>query len=521
MLKRTAFPLLFALASTHFLACNAEPPTACQTGSSACFSELESILVCTDAQWAVERCDEGEICHESRCQALTCRPRSKTCLEGKVVTCSGDGSVWSAPEACGDGEVCANGRCEARLCEPNALRCTADETGSERCAADGTHWAPAADCGAGSRCADGACLRESCTPGERTCSATSVYECVGAGDWKETACPAGEECVFGRCVECLMNDQCVDGSVCEDGACVVVPLDIVTDSLPAGTINAAYAATIEAEGGKPPYVFTVTAGALPAGLALSPEGALSGRATAAGNTSFTVLATDALGATASQPFTLSILAEGELKITTASLKTADLDYPYSFDLKAAGGVPPYAWQSLQPMPGGLALTSSGRIEGTPTDEGDFPLTLRVLDVRTPPGYAAKDFTLTVKIAPLEIIGGEQEINLFIAKLLTLPLIVQYIPYSQQLQARGGRKPYTWTEQNPGVPLPGVTFGLPPGLTLSSSGKLSGTVTDTSTATTLNLMGFNLTGYFFGARVTDSQNPAKTKDAIYFIPTIAL
>jgi Putative Ig domain len=49
----------------------------------------------------------------------------------------------------------------------------------------------------------------------------------------------------------------------------------------------------------------------------------------------------------------------------------------------------------------------------------------------------------------------------------LPDAVEFQPYSQQLVATGGTGPYTWTAT-------GGTF--PPGITLSSSGLLSGVPT---------------------------------------------
>src|SRR5262249_50238828 len=47
-------------------------------------------------------------------------------------------------------------------------------------------------------------------------------------------------------------------------------------SLRRGGVGLAYAETLSATGGASPYAFALTAGALPAGLTLSPGGALSG-----------------------------------------------------------------------------------------------------------------------------------------------------------------------------------------------------------------------------------------------------
>ena len=67
------------------------------------------------------------------------------------------------------------------------------------------------------------------------------------------------------------------------------------------------------------------------------------------------------------------------------------------------------------------------------------------------------------------------------------------------------------------------WGLPNGLSMTPEGKISGSITDTSTATTVSipLANINLTGYFIYARVTDSQPTPAYKEAIFFIPTVPI
>ena len=72
-------------------------------------------------------------------------------------------------------------------------------------------------------------------------------------------------------------------------------LQITTSSLPAGTVNVPYAANfkLEAAGGSAPYKWSVSTGALPAGLTLnSATGSISGTPTAAGDVNLTVTVTD-------------------------------------------------------------------------------------------------------------------------------------------------------------------------------------------------------------------------------------
>ena len=88
-------------------------------------------------------------------------------------------------------------------------------------------------------------------------------------------------------------------------------------TLPNGTVGAAYSQTITASGGTSPYTYTITAGALPAGLTLASSGSLSGTPTAGGSFSFTVTATDAGGFTGSQAYTITIAAPANIRWTGA------------------------------------------------------------------------------------------------------------------------------------------------------------------------------------------------------------
>ena len=95
------------------------------------------------------------------------------------------------------------------------------------------------------------------------------------------------------------------------------PLDlrfhILTDALPPGAVGESYDGNLTTFGATTPVTWTVSAGALPAGLTLAaggdPEEAkaeISGTPTAAGSTSFTVKGTDAAGAVATHEYTLEV-----------------------------------------------------------------------------------------------------------------------------------------------------------------------------------------------------------------------
>jgi PKD repeat protein len=84
------------------------------------------------------------------------------------------------------------------------------------------------------------------------------------------------------------------------------PLVIASTTLPAGQEGAAYSAALQASGGVAPHQWSLFSGSLPEGLALDVAGNLAGTATSAGEFSFTVRLTDAVGATTTQALTLTI-----------------------------------------------------------------------------------------------------------------------------------------------------------------------------------------------------------------------
>lgn len=83
---------------------------------------------------------------------------------------------------------------------------------------------------------------------------------------------------------------------------------LAPSTLPTVTQGVAANLTLTATGGTPPHVFAVTAGSVPAGLTLSPDGVLSGTPTTAGSSTFTVRATDAGGCFVESGYSLTVLA---------------------------------------------------------------------------------------------------------------------------------------------------------------------------------------------------------------------
>jgi hypothetical protein len=83
-------------------------------------------------------------------------------------------------------------------------------------------------------------------------------------------------------------------------------IDFTPPTLPSGTVGVPYAQTFIGSGGTAPYIFSMTAGALPAGLTLTPAGVLSGTPTTAGPSTFTIRATDANGCFVERVYSVAI-----------------------------------------------------------------------------------------------------------------------------------------------------------------------------------------------------------------------
>lgn len=156
--------------------------------------------------------------------------------------------------------------------------------------------------------------------------------------------------------------------------------------LPDGNVGTDYANFVTATGGSGSIRWSIAAGALPAGLALTDfapsSGLISGRPTTAQASTFTVRATDDAGNTATRQFTISINAARPLVITSPSqLPDGTVGAAYAVGVFADGGTTPYSWtRTAGTLPPGLALQASpGRIQGTPTTAGTFSFTLRVAD----------------------------------------------------------------------------------------------------------------------------------------------
>ena len=182
-------------------------------------------------------------------------------------------------------------------------------------------------------------------------------------------------------------------------------LTITTTTLPGGTVGTSYSQSISASGGTLPVVWSVTSGALPAGLTLAgtstASGTVSGTPTATGSFSFTATAKDSSTppVTLNQPLSIAI-ANLPLSIATTSLPNGVVNTAYSAPLQASGGTPPYTWTvaSGSSLPSWLSISGSGTswtIGGTPTTAATSSFTLQVSDSGSPVQTQTKQLSVTV------------------------------------------------------------------------------------------------------------------------------
>ncbi len=212
-----------------------------------------------------------------------------------------------------------------------------------------------------------------------------------------------------------------------------------------GQLTVPYNLQFSATGGSPTW--TVSSGALPAGVTLSSSGLLSGTPTAAGDYSFKIKATDG-SRSDTQSYSLSVVPK--LQIGPAR-GTAEVGVPFQLAAQATGGKPAYAW-SLDggtTLPAGLTLDpATGAITGTPTAPG----------------------RVSVKLALTDSLGLKTTLDLSFTIVPRLLLSKKALPgatagakYNVLVAKTGGARPFKWTITGP-----------PQGLKLNArTGQLSG------------------------------------------------
>ncbi len=241
-----------------------------------------------------------------------------------------------------------------------------------------------------------------------------------------------------------------------------VPLFIAPTTLVNWTQGlAGYSQTITASGGTGTVTLSMTGGALPTGLKFnSTTGVISGTPTAAGTYSFEITATDGVGDTAAEIYSITISAP--LSVTTSALSGWDKNETgYNQVLAVAGGTGPLTFSVKSGLPAGLTINSNtGAITGTPTTTGTFKFTVVVTDSLG----SSTSKALSIVIGTLPSITTSSLTN----------WDVNLANYKQTLAATGGTGKLTYSLSAPNT--------LPTGLSLSTTGVITGTPTATGSFT---------------------------------------
>ena len=226
------------------------------------------------------------------------------------------------------------------------------------------------------------------------------------------------------------------------------PVSISAVNVAEGVAGEPYTQRFIATGGNGSFSWTVSSGTLPAGLALSGGGVLSGTPTQTGTFGLTLVVTSG-----DQSSALSIqLVIAEPLQVRAELPIGVIGVPYAGEIVASGGTGSFTFAvSAGSLPDGLGLDASGTIAGTPTVVGTETLTFEVTS-----GAQTESLVWSLTISdPVEIATA------------TLATGVRGTAYAVDLAVTGGNGVNTWSL---------VGGALPDGLTLDTGGAIAGTPT---------------------------------------------
>lgn len=231
------------------------------------------------------------------------------------------------------------------------------------------------------------------------------------------------------------------------------PLQITTNSLPSATVGTVYSAALAASGGTPPYAWSTTSGALPAGLQLSAStGAISGTPGRSGSYSFNAQVQDAKSALSSVSLSVAVSPAPAPTISNASPTNGSVNGGTSVTISGANFRSGATVQFGGIAGSAIQVLNSSQIQTTTPAEASGTVSIKV---QNSDGQSATDLNSFSFTGPaLQIITN------------SLPVGAIGSNYSATLAASGGTPPYTWTNAG---------GALPAGLQLNSStGTISGT-----------------------------------------------
>ncbi len=246
------------------------------------------------------------------------------------------------------------------------------------------------------------------------------------------------------------------GGVANFVVSAVPPPQILTTSLPDATVSNFYSAGLTVTNGSYPTFWSLTSGALPGGLSLNIFGYIFGTPTNLGPFNFTLKVQDPRGSNDVRALSINVLPApaGPFQISTTILPSGAVGCPYTNQIVATGGVPPYSWTLASDsgaLPDGFGFDTNGLLAGIPTTDGYFYLDFQVTDSIGAGTNAYLSFSVNTVLQTYDspLPPGEVGLSYY-----------AYPPVS------GGAQPQFWSV---------ISNSLPPGLTNDpASGLIYGT-----------------------------------------------
>jgi len=201
--------------------------------------------------------------------------------------------------------------------------------------------------------------------------------------------------------------------------------------------------------------YTFSATGLPAGITMTAGGLISGTPTVSGTFSYTVTVSDGKGHTSKNACSVTIAPAPPVVANCANISANQGVAITPVQLTATGGVGSSYTFSATGLPAGITMTPNGLISGTPAVSGTFSYTVTVNDGKGHTGTGACSVSVNAPVT---------------ANCVALTAVQGVAITPVTLTASGGAgAPYTFTAS-----------GLPAGLTMSTSGTISGTPTVSGT-----------------------------------------
>src|SRR5580704_3646370 len=226
------------------------------------------------------------------------------------------------------------------------------------------------------------------------------------------------------------------------------------------------------------YNATATGAVLPA-KATALGSAIHSASTSAADPTATVTATSVADTSKSAAVTINITPPPA--IPTTSLPAGTEGTAYNQTVASSGGAGTLTFTiSTGSLPAGLTMDTSGHITGTPTGpNGTATFTVKVSDSSNGGALSStQNLSILINLPPAPAITTS-----------SLPAGMEGTAYNQTIAATGGLTPYTFTISS--------ATGLPAGLSMDTSGHITGTPT-----------GPNGTSNFT-VKLTDKSNPAQS------------